>query len=161
VLCDKLGWGFEGFVRNLSDWKKNGQRDPRAIKVINDVLPNCLLTCHTQLPWLVSHLRKKGQIQGEEKVRHVDWLNQRTNSEILSEQQIAEIKNAIIKGRLHKAKKEEVYAQRAIVTGRPNVLEAAKPSAASSSSHTWLPSYPSAPTYAPPAVLLDASQGTT
>ena len=121
-------------------------------------IPHRLLASHTQLSWLVAPLRRKGQIQGEEKTRHADWLNQQATGVVLTDEQIAEIRHAIIEGRPHKAKKDEVYAQRAIMNGQPNALEATGSMAASSSGHI----YPAAPTYAPPvppAELLVVSQG--
>ena len=158
ALCDKLEFDIPGPVKGLKIRKNSERRDPRAVKVFKDVLPHCLVTCGTQLGWLVAPLRRRGQMQGEEKIKYANWLGQQARGVVLSDEQVAEIKHAIIKGRPHKAKKEEVYAHRAIMTGQPNVIETTGPTAASTSGQR----YHAPPKHAPPAPLAQshvASQG--
>ena len=142
VICDKLEAAFPGLVRYFKEWKKVAQNVPKVKKVFKDAIPPCLSACRTSLCFLVASLRKKADSQGEEKVRHAGWLDQQLSGVVLAEEQLAEIKHAIVvrKGRYHKAKYEEL-AKKSAVAESPDSPGAEGSIAASSSGYN----YPSVP----------------
>ena len=77
VMSGMLENNVQSLVENLKQWKQTGQNDPIVFQLFQEVFPHCLKACDTSLPQLVSSLRKKSELGGEEKMRHATWMEEK------------------------------------------------------------------------------------